>query len=168
MEISVDITRDDYAAFQKHAQSRASAAVRRPHFALLVVAWVFTVVLFTWFYTATPWAPAYIFSCGIGIALGMVLFYWDARLQQAGLVPEEDAYVCGPRTLIAGEDGLRVRSEKSELWLSPSAIRRIEQTAEHVFVYVDRAAAVIVPKRAFGSSEEMSAFVAALAGKAGC
>ena len=163
MEVRADITREDYEAFRRHAERKASVGTKRPRFALLVVVWAVAAVIFTWLYTTTTWAPRYILSAGVGVALGIALSYWGARLQQTDLSPEEGGFLLGPRTITAVDGGLRLHSETTELWVSAAAIRAVEQTADHVFVFIDRGAAIIVPKRAFASEDELALFLGEIA-----
>jgi hypothetical protein len=49
------------------------------------------------------------------------------------------------------ERGLRVTSEMSESRLAWDAVERVEQTADHIFIYVTSMSAHIIPKWAFES-----------------
>jgi hypothetical protein len=163
MEIRADITADDYRAFLQHAVRRASTGARRTSFGLLVAVWAAIVVLFTWLYTATPWAPGYILSCGVGIVVGMLLSLWGVQ-RRVDLSPEEGGYVLGPRVYTLDENGVRARSAATELWVGREAIRALEETPDHIFVYLDRGAALIVPRRAFATPQQAALFVAGLSG----
>jgi len=162
VEVQAEIGAEDYRAFLQHAARRAASNSRRPRFRLVVAAWAAFVVLFTWLYTATTWAPAYILAGGVGVAVGFLFFYWGNRAQRVDLSPAKDGIILGWRTYIVEKDGVRVNSETSQLSVSWKGVRAVEQTGEHIFIYIDRGTALIVPKRAFASVDDETRFVEAL------
>lgn len=158
MEIQADITDADHRALLDHEVRRIRAARRRLPFGALTVGWLALVVLFTWMYTATSLKPAYILSGGIGFVLALVAF---AAVTRATREPATSPSL-GTRTLRPEAEGLRVRGADFETWLSWDAVRAVEETDEHLFVRSDHLPVIIVPRRAFASSEEGEAFAALL------
>ena len=156
-ELRTEITAEDVSAWERYMAERAAAGGRRRSFAVLVVVWGTIAVLFTWLYTTTKFPPGYILSCGLGIALGLVLAAWVGSAS-SDVVPQRVLPLAGELTYVIADGVLQARSAGWELSVRREAIRSLAETAEHFFIDVEPRIVLIVPKRSFVSAEEAAAF----------
>ena len=74
----------------------------------------------------------------------------------------EDGGSLGLRTYAIEETGFREKTDESEALTKWSAILEVRETEYHIFVFIDKLAAYIIPKRYFPSASEANGFLAAL------
>jgi len=97
---------------------------------------------------------------------GIFLLILIGRLQMRGTRPAPDGIVLGPHEVSILEEGVRNSSERHESLFRWQTVRSADTTAQHIFIMVDRCAAVIVPRRAFTSDEERERFVSEIKARA--
>jgi hypothetical protein len=172
MVIEYEITKEDLAAFNLYHQFQSPTA--RRHY---VRAWIFPaaawLILCTgiWyladrergrpFRTFLDLLP--LFS---GVPLYLLYFPWAYRRKVrkiiAGMVNEgENRGVLGRHQVRISPEGIRESGELSEASTAWRAIERVVRDGEYAFIYTNALAAIIVPRRAFGSLEEFEQFVRA-------
>jgi hypothetical protein len=168
MTIQTDITRQDFAAFRKYVAfpgrtagmtftERRKYYADRPFYWRLMVAVVIVGVCVG--LTLLPPPRNMVLGAMIGSAAAMIMVIVIARWQIRRLAPAEDGLILGPKQVEICDDGLRQSSRHHESLFRWSLISGAVITSQYVFVMLDRAAAVIVPRRAFKSEAERAQFV---------
>jgi hypothetical protein len=84
------------------------------------------------------------------------------RLQLRWMQPLEEGCILGSRTLTLGERGINLRAGGWDSFFAWELLRETKQSGEHLFIMFDRVFGVIVPKRAFASESDVSAFISEL------
>ena len=152
----VSLTIDDLVAFNRHvlqtsplAKQQLRRTQRRMMPSLLI--WIGWMWVFRWYENQllSPFAlvltVAYVFSI---LFLGTITeLRVPARLRRSftdGLRPP----LSPSRLWVDASGGVVDESPNTTTWFSPSAIQRIEETPEYVFVFVGPARALIIPRRA--------------------
>lgn len=166
MRLEFDFTRDDYAAlaFAKSpsASTRRKAALLLASLALLValLMGVLTVATGSLAWADDPLLQVLLYA--IAVVLGLLalvslllalLRVWVRRL------PRDDGATLGHHVLEVEDDGIRVEGRSGSSLVRWDAILDVRTTDDHVFMYVDRMAALVIPKRAFASADECAGFV---------
>ena len=75
-----------------------------------------------------------------------LFFRW--RFSRA-LPPVAEGSLLGPRRTTLDDGGIRETSAHSEHYTDWQGVLSVEETAQHVFVMIDRFAGYVIPKRAF-------------------
>ncbi|MGB5811652.1 MAG: YcxB family protein [Polyangiales bacterium] len=89
-------------------------------------------------------------------AIGLVYaFSWRARRR---MQPEAMGSVLGPKSYELTEDGILEKTPDAESMFRWRGVKSVEESSDHVFVFTDRCAAYIVPKRSFESPGDAAAF----------
>ncbi len=156
MTVQTDITSDDWTAFLRfvnrsvlsHPQDRMRRLLLIPALGLVVG------VL-----SAATGINLHFPSLLIGAFISLAWFVVIARMQVRRMAPYADGFILGPREVRLTDEGLRESSELHDSLFRWMAIHDVKLTDQHVFVMMDRCAAVIVPRRAFRSDDECEEFV---------
>jgi len=95
--------------------------------------------------------------------VAILLLVWGAiwlftRQSRQRMTPKSDGFMLGKRVLKISDSGIREEmvghvSDTSWMW-----VQNIVETRDHIFIFKDTVAAVIVPKRCFGSDEAATKF----------
>ncbi|MFO1501858.1 MAG: YcxB family protein [Verrucomicrobiota bacterium] len=94
-----------------------------------------------------------------GVLAGVVWLMILSRLQMRMMGPSGQGYILGPRQVSLTEEGIGETSSLHQSLFRWSVVRSAAVAPQHVFVLVDRNAAIIVPRRAFASEVEREQFV---------
>lgn len=159
MTVETDITPNDFKAFGKHV------ATGRDRGKLM-----YTVLFGS--------------GAAVGILLGLILAVTGIELQMASLMaglfggafwlvlfsrlytrkmgPAADSYALGRRTVSTTDDGVIEKSHKHEALFRWPSVRSVDLASAHIFIMIERNAAIIVPRRAFSSDAERDRFLAEL------
>ena len=168
MTIQTDITRQDFAAFRKYVAfpgrtAGMSFTERQKFYADKSVYWrlmVAVIILVICVGLALlPLPRNLLLGAGIGLAAACVMIILVAKWQIRRLAPAEDGFMLGPKQVEICDEGLRQSSRHHESLFRWSLVRGPVLTNDYVFIMLDRATAVIVPRRAFKSEAEGAQFV---------
>lgn len=156
MDIEVTITRTDFLELNKFVYFRNR--LKRS----FGIATFFIVV---WLYILNKNGPFSIIS----ILVQLVVFYacWGVLiflLRQLAVwriknSPDTNGALLGTKQYQLTDEGIKEITEISESLTKWKGIQKIEETSEYIFVFIDRIAAYVFPKRAFGSKEELDQFI---------
>lgn len=167
MQLEFDLTRDDYAALT-FARSPSTSVVRKRWLLLagLLTAAALLMGALTLLTGGTEWlddAPLlrpllYLIGGTLGAfallsALVAGLRLWVRRL------PREDGATLGRHQIELSETGFHVEGRSGRAFVRWSAVVELLEVEAHVFLYVDRMMAYVIPKRAFAGSGECDRFV---------
>ncbi|MGE0827232.1 MAG: C13 family peptidase [Candidatus Binatia bacterium] len=162
MKVDVDLTIKDYEAFWRTAVQRVRIGQNsRPmtlEFWLIVgcgaAAWPILRFFSPSFLSEFPFAILLVLL----LAGGTLLYFRDFHSLPL-LVPEPGGVLLGPHTIALTPDGIEDLSVHSYLFSTWSAVRTIEETPEHLFVFVDQFVAYVIPRRCFAQPEKYEAFL---------
>ncbi len=167
MRVSFELTRDDYAALTFHkAPSPRMTRQRLLVLALLLGLMVGLMGLLTLLHGGLAWideAPLlrpllWVIGIAVGAFVALSALLWALRVWVRRL-PREDGATLGEHTLEVGEEGFHVEGRSGRSFVKWTAVVEVRETREHVFLFVDRMLAYVVPKRAFASTAECASFV---------
>ncbi len=110
----------------------------------------------------------------VGAGIAFFLLWINNRRAQQRAIPEEDGGVLGPCMLRFDADGVYLCKKLSRTAYQWGSIRHVSATPEHLFLWVDRLAAIILPVRdlpqelpAAELQSQLQQMAAAAAGDAG-
>jgi hypothetical protein len=153
MSIQTEISHQDFKAFVKYiAVSTGGGSMYRLLFGSALGVGVILGILGVTFRLQ----PADLLVGFIGAVLWLTIF---SKLHARNMGPARDSYIIGPRTVLVTDEGIREVSQKHESVFRWKAVRAAESVGEHIFIMVDRNAAIIVPHRAFPSDAERDRFM---------
>lgn len=171
MNISTNITQEDYTAFVKHVARSVSVAsgdrtVRM--FIAIAVGLGIGFALSLLHVASHPEALAGMLCGAFGSSfLLMTLISSTSRRQMQRMRPAEHGYILGSQETSLEDEGIRQKSAYHQAIFQWSLVRAIAMTDQHVFVMVDPVAGIILPKRAFPSEAEREQFVCELESRSG-
>jgi hypothetical protein len=152
MEITFDLTRDDFWLFQR-SRIRGMWTQRRVARSGAAVA-VFLGVLA--FVTGKP--PVVPFLVGMAVAaLYAAVVYLATKRYVMGAASKSNGIV-GRHTVAVDADGVRDTTEVTDERVGWRGIESVEQLPELVVLNLDRLRAVVVPRRAFADHQEEERF----------
>jgi hypothetical protein len=82
-----------------------------------------------------------------------------SKLRMKRLGPLLEGFVLGPRQVTVSDDGIKETTRLHESFFRWACVRSVDETAQHVFVMLDRNAGLILPKRAFSTDGDREQFV---------
>ena len=162
MKVEAELTAQDYEAFFLIATRRAFAGGGTYRvgvrywliFTLGFVAWIAFGSLFPSFFHSSSLTQAFVLLAAY-IAFSI---FWRRRSRRA-MSPEQGGVLLGSHTFSLTPEGFEDRGTFSYSLTKWPAVRAIEETPEHLFVFIDKMAAHIVPKRCFPQPEDYDAFL---------
>ena len=175
MKAAYELTRDDLAAFIEF-HHRTSPAARRQKIGCLAVAFCALMVLPARILLT---ADKPLLETAIDIwplLLGPLLFAifaapyirWRTRQMSHRLLSEgQNKQFYGRCELAASDDALTETRPSGSTIRNWTSVERIVTTPSHLFVYTSGIEAYVVPRRAFPSDSEFSAFVDAIRKRSG-
>ncbi len=171
MSIKTDLTREDYVAFVKHV-GRTVSAVGGDRLVRMLIAVAIGLgigLTLSLLHISLHQTSVAAMICGAfaGGFLMVALINSTIRRQMRRMQPAEDGYILGSQETSLGDEGLRQASGRHHSLFDWSLVRSLTLTEQHIFIMVDRAAGIIVPRRAFSSGAECEQFVAELERRSG-
>ena len=162
MKVEAELTVKDYEAFFRAATRRAvlGTGSRKGRvrywliFAINLAAWLAFASLLPSLFPGSPLTQVFIL-----IAVYAIFYSFWRRRSRRMRSPEPGGIFLGSHTFSLTPEGFEDHGALSYSLTKWPAVRAIEETPEHVFVFVDKTAAHIMPKRCFPQSEEYQAFL---------
>jgi hypothetical protein len=90
--------------------------------------------------------------------VSMIILTGYLALAQRRIRPFPEGASLGSRTYVVSAEGLRERSRQFDTLTRWCGVREVDETPDHIFVFIDNCQAHIVPKRAFASADECRRF----------
>jgi hypothetical protein len=170
MKIEYDLTKQDYIDFNMHYIENSPKLKRSLFIQRFVIALVFLIFPFIFSKNSgTPFLPSFIVYGVIFIL--WVLFYpkYYRTIAKKRIIKLIDkggsAIQLGHRSITLNEEGLEEFSEQGESKSSWSSIERIEETENHIYIFIGSTNAYLVPIRAFEGRTQKDEFMERLKNK---
>jgi hypothetical protein len=156
MEIYIDLTRNDYADFNKYWFLKNGLKKR------IYVVIIFALGLPFFVKSEQPFEIiTYLISviiCGLIFSIiylgGMILM-----MNRTKKLPSDNGSILGKKKFTITEEGLIEESESNKNLQKWNGIKSIEMNETSVFIFVDNVAAYIIPKRFFKNVHEQQVFI---------
>ncbi|OYU96584.1 MAG: hypothetical protein CFE21_09380 [Bacteroidetes bacterium B1(2017)] len=156
MEINIDLTREDFADFNKYHYLKKG--YKKRFYMILAVALGLTLILkkdkefepssFIVTFLLTG------FTFGILNYVGMLL-----TIKYAVKLPLSNGSILGKRKFSVTEEGLIEESDTNKNLQKWKGIQSIETSQNSIFIFVDTLAAYVIPKRFFKDQTEQENFI---------
>lgn len=164
MEVNYNIERKDFIAAQEFAYKNSPAVKRIKLFSFLPIV---LLILFSFIVIdrSLLWRFAFVLISGLSYFCIMSVLVSVANaysFRKAIPQGEDNNGILGAHKIILSPKGLIESTNVNESLHAWHSILRVEQTDEHIFIYVNSVHAHIVPKRYFASQQAAENFVAAV------
>lgn len=167
MEIEYQQTAADFYTANKHVYSRLYASTRWRF--VLLIAGIVMGFTFVWgtlsigdFYEKYEVLGLENLTSGlIAITIGAISFTAGVLIYNAKVRPlifEEGGLFLSPIKFIIREEHLLHTMGDNEHYYQWKYVKEVEKTKECIYIFIDRAAALYIPRHAFSSEEEYGAF----------
>jgi hypothetical protein len=77
-------------------------------------------------------------------------------------MPDKNGEILGEKTYILSDDGFKQISEHGESFIKWIGIKSLEENENYLYVFVDKIAAYVIPKRYLSDSPETREFIKVL------
>jgi hypothetical protein len=157
MKLSIDITREDYADFNKFhfKQTRLKRTIMIGVLAIIITQMIVNGEGFD--LTAT------IISTIVGIGLYSFLIY--RSLTKTKNIPDSNGSILGEKEIEFAEDKIFYKTSNSEGSSDWSVVKELKESKGAFYLYMDANMAMLVPKRSFKDDNETGRFRSLVAGK---
>jgi hypothetical protein len=156
MEIKSQLSRQDYVEFNKYVFLKSK--MKRS----IIVALIFTIFWIVYLNLDQPFNLIIVLIELVVFSLFWTLLifasYWYT-FNRVRKMPDENGEILGEKTYIFSDDGLKQISENSESFTKWNGIKSIEENKKYIFLFVDKIAAYIIPKKVFKDSNEINIFL---------
>lgn len=156
MDINVEITSNDFTAFNKYYYLKKGLKPR------LIIYLIVIIVLPVVINLGEPFDILGFVITMLFTAMIFGLLYFGLgylSLNLVGKLPSSNGAILGKRKFIISDTGLIEESDSNTNIQKWNSIKSIEQNNEFIFVFIDKIAAYIIPKRYFNNIEHVNLFV---------
>ncbi|WP_207420246.1 YcxB family protein [Desertivirga brevis] len=155
MEISVEITKEDYLNFNKfYFQKKKSKQryIRTGIFSVLLA------LLVRADYTFDLEAFILITIGTFVFQLLMLQVFLPPLMKLMGHTPAKNGSILGKRVFRITDEGITEESENSTSFHKWKSVKSVDENDRSLFIFVDTIAAYIIPKRYFENDEHLASF----------
>jgi len=149
--MKTEITREDFLQFNKHMQSRINS--RKP--ILFALSFLFLLVIIM-----NIGEPFDLFAIATEMLILLVLWtfvfvlFKQISLSRIKKMPKDKGAILGNREYLIEDKGFREISDSSETLTNWKGFKEIQESTDHYYLFVDKIAAYIIPKRSFSNIRE--------------
>lgn len=157
--MKTEITREDFLQFNKHMQSRINP--RKP--ILFALSFLFLLVI-----VMNIGKPFDLFAIATEMLILIVLWtfifvlFKQISLSRIKKMPKDKGAILGNREYLIEDKGFREISDSSETLTHWKGFKEIQESTDHYYLFVDKIAAYIIPKRSFSNIREEEEFIGAI------
>jgi len=157
--MKTEITREDFLQFNKHMQSRINS--RKP--ILFALSFLFLLVIIM-----NIGEPFDLFAIATEMLILLVLWtfvfvlFKQISLSRIKKMPKDKGAILGNREYLIEDKGFREISDSSETLTNWKGFKEIQESTDHYYLFVDKIAAYIIPKRSFSNIREEEEFIGAI------
>lgn len=163
-KVEYDLTKEDYIAFNMHHIDHSPTIKRSLFIQRYVVALVF--LAFPFIYSNVSGVPLLLPIIIYGaVFIIWILFYpryFTASMKKRILKMIDEggnASLFGPRSFTLSETGVEEVSDQGESRSSWRSIEKIDETVDHIYVYISSINAYLIPTRAFQDITQKNMFL---------
>ena len=159
MEIQVEITRRDYSNFALFYYYKKG--IKKRLIIVLIAAFIIPLVM----NIGKPFDLSFFLLqvCIAGIVFGTIyLGLGYIAVLQTGKLPSEKGSVLGKKTFTITDEGLLEESDSNTNLQKWKSILSVESNKKAIFIFVDKIAAYVIPKRHFENDTEAEKFLSLL------
>jgi hypothetical protein len=156
MEINIDLTRDDYADYNKYYFLKKG--LRKRIYIVIIVAFGLPLVI----NSGRPFdLMTYLTTVIIaGLVFGLIyLGGMTFAMKRTKKLPSDNGSILGRKKFMINDEGLIEESENNKNIQKWKGIKSVETNDNSVFIFVDNIAAYIIPKRFFKDDTEQQNFI---------
>lgn len=154
MEYSIEIKQSDLEALQRSVARRRNQSKRTSRFGMLIL-WGFLAAVFV--FVLSKFQPSS--AVWVGLLIGIGFTYFSLVLHAKRMYRyDPDGYVLGPQQIKLTEQGIETAKKMSSSVTRWSAVQAIDETKDHIFIFVDTIVAHVIPKRYFESDQLIQPF----------
>ncbi|MGB5989276.1 MAG: YcxB family protein [Marinifilaceae bacterium] len=154
--MKTEITREDFLQFNKHVQSTKN--LRKP----ILFTFLFLILLVIMMNIGEPFDLLSIITQMLMIAAiwGIIfVVFRQVMLSKIKKMPNDKGGILGERKYLIEDKGFREISNSSETLTNWNGIKEIQESKDHYYLFVDKIAAYIIPKRSFFNGTEEEEFI---------
>ena len=163
MEINVNITRGDYADFNKYyyLKNWLKKIIGLSVIIVIVVPLIANIGQDFYFLSYIEFVAVYV---PMFVIINLVVMQLTMLLIKR--LPTENGSILGKKKFLITDDGLIEEAENNTNLQKWKGIKTVELSNKSVFIFVDNMVAYIIPKRFFKNKTEMLNFIAIIEEKA--
>ncbi len=150
MKLTIDISRQDYADFNKFHFIKTK--LKRT-----VITGVLTVFILQVFFNNEQFDLTATIVSSIFCVL-VYVFIINMSLNKTKSIPDNDGTILGQKEFKFSEDKIIYKTENSEGSSAWTTIKKLEESSKAFYLYVDTNMAILVPKRVFKDKSDEDAF----------
>lgn len=157
--MKTEITREDFLQFNKYMQSRINS--RKP--ILFALSFLFLLVIIM-----NIGEPFDLFAIATEMLILIVIWtfvfvlFKQISLSRIKKMPKDKGAILGNREYLIEDKGFREISDSSETLTNWEGFKEIQESTDHYYLFVDKIAAYIIPKRSFSNIREEEEFIGAI------
>jgi hypothetical protein len=156
MKITTEITREDFLNFNKHVLLKTRFKRSFIIATVFIILWIIILNYNAPLNLITILTEIVVFYLAWGLLIFLIYQISFLRIKK---MPDEDGTIIGVKTYILSEDGFKEITNSSETLTKWNGIKNIEETNDYFFVFVDKIAAYVIPKRSFSNKTETEQFL---------
>ncbi len=155
METITEISRKDFLEFNKYVLIKTRIKRHVIIALFFVLLWVVTLNLNSPFDWVVILIEIVVFSLAWA---GLIFLLYQLNLYRIKKIPDKNGAILGNKKYIILEEGFREITDTSDTTIKWPGIKKIVETDGYFYVFVDKMAAFIIPKRSFVDVNEQSQF----------
>lgn len=150
MNLSIEITREDYADFNKFhfLKNRLKRTILTGCLAILAIEYMIN---------DEEFEPI---SSIIGVVLfaGVYIFLIQRQLNKTKKIPMDNGTILGLKQMHFTEEGILATSKDADSRINWSGVKKLEESKTAYYLYIDKTVAFVIPKRYFESEVQEKEF----------
>lgn len=164
MRIDYDLTREDYLAYSIHHMEHSKSIKR----SLFIQRYLLSLIFFVFPFimanaTEVPlafWLAAYTIIYILWVIYYPRYFVRSTKKRITKMINEgKNENLFGAYSIALTEDGVEQTSKTGESSVTWGGIERIDETKDHIFIYLSSVSAYVIPIRAFDNEEQKKEFM---------
>jgi len=173
IDLHIDVQINDYLAFVSFVRERsATDASPNPHLRRLVTFIISfligaTMLVLLNLFGGKIHLPSAIGAAVVTFSIVLSVMYWQLKKLQKNTLPQPDGSVLGNHLYQICDDAIIITSSYGTTKLIWRAVKSLEETPTHFFLFIDRSVAFILPKRSFADESVKSQFTAIVTERCG-
>ncbi|MBN2174652.1 MAG: YcxB family protein [Bacteroidales bacterium] len=156
MEVKVELNWKDYLAFNKYIFIRKRIKNSFLIATIFVLLWLFILNYNKPFDVLLLLVEAIIFFAAWAVLIFIIFLLNFYRIKK---IPGKNGAILGAKTYSLTDEGFKETGENLESIVKWIGIKKVVESGDYIYVFVDRMAAYIIPVRYFDSQEQKAKFL---------